>query len=502
MANTDVSTSTTLRSAIQTAGSSDTITLKGTVPTSPLDPSGYSVLTLAKRSSFAPKATRFSGYTVQGTSSTLASSALVINTRIYQQNVDGAYAPGSVKDLTLSYTAGGEADGGALLSVTSAASRSISLENVLITGVHKGWNGNGNLYMSLRSFNAAAPLNTLLALTGVTVNLTGQNNLFNGTTGGSAFLHSWNNNGPVTLSNCTFDEAGFASSLNLLTFGTTAAGSYTINSSTFKRTFNQTVRAEGNRLGSVVASLTGNTFQDGSYLDLYGNVGSVTLTSNTFATIYGGSGIRFNDPNAPLTGTPSISGNSFTGYGLAISYVKTDASNNPEVNSVYTVNGTNSVTAGTLSAKSFTRFTAGGAAGNTISLTGGDNWVNGGGGADTITTNGGNDYIIGGAGADTITTGGGSDTVLYYATNEGADIITDFTPGTDKLAFRQGGGGTNAFASTIIFETGISPTTASATWTYNGGSLLYWANGNSGASTTIATFTGSPGITASDLVTF
>ena len=407
MANTDVSTSTTLRSAIQTAGSSDTITLKGTVPTSPLDPSGYSVLTLAKRSSFAPKATRFSGYTVQGTSSTLASSALVINTRIYQQNVDGAYAPGSVKDLTLSYTAGGEADGGALLSVTSAASRSISLENVLITGVHKGWNGNGNLYMSLRSFNAAAPLNTLLALTGVTVNLTGQNNLFNGTTGGSAFLHSWNNNGPVTLSNCTFDEAGFASSLNLLTFGTTAAGSYTINSSTFKRTFNQTVRAEGNRLGSVVASLTGNTFQDGSYLDLYGNVGSVTLNSNIFATIAGGYGIRVNDP---VVGTPTLSGtNVFTGGGLALKYVKSGA-------------GLYSITAGvTINSSSFDRMTAGGQSDDTITMAAGNNWISGDLGKDTLTGGTGNDAFV-------------FATTLSSTTN--VDTITDFKAtgaGVDKI---------------------------------------------------------------------
>jgi len=94
MANTNVSTSSALRTTIQTAGTIDSITLEGITPTS--EPSGYSVLTLAKRSSFAAKkATPSGGYTIQGTSSNLANSALLINTRIYQQNVDGVYAPGS-----------------------------------------------------------------------------------------------------------------------------------------------------------------------------------------------------------------------------------------------------------------------------------------------------------------------------------------------------------------------------------------------------------------------
>jgi len=496
MATIDAPSSTALAGLIATVSSGDTINLTKTTA------SYASITTLAKRPSRSGVVSAF-GYTITGNGKTIT------DTRIYQENVDGAVgAPGALSNVTLNYTSttGVAAAGGALLSVSnlSATQRVFDLQSVSFTGQHSGWNGNGNKYISFTAFYSNT-VNVKFDLTSSIVDITGQNNGFQTTfgvgSGGSAFFHNWNNTGAITITNTQFDEKGFLSSFNLFNTST-VHGSASITGNTFKRTANANVRWEGNRLQNVNATLSGNTFSDGSYLDLYGNVGSVTLTNNTFATIYGGSGIRFNDPNAPLTGTPSISSNSFTGYGLAISYVKTDSSNNPVVNSVYTVNGTNSVTAGTLSAKSFTRFTAGGAAGNTISLTDGDNWVNGGGGADTITTNGGSDYIIGGAGADTITTGGGSDTILYYATNEGADSITDFTPGTDKLAFRQGGGGTNAFASTITFQTGASPTTASATWTYNGGALLYWANGNGGGSTAIATFTGSPGITASDLVTF
>jgi Ca2+-binding RTX toxin-like protein len=404
MANTNVSTSSALRTTIQTAGTIDSITLEEVTPTS--EPSGYSVLTLAKRSSFAAKkATPSGGYTIQGTSSNLADSALLINTRIYQQNVDGAYAPGSVKNLTLSYVLGGQADNGALLSVTSAASRSITLENILITGGHKGWNGNGNLYMSLRSFNAAAPLNTSLALTSVIVNLTGQNNSFTGTTGGSAFLHSWNNSGAVSITGSNFDEAGYASFFNLLTFGTATAGSYTLTSNTFRRTSNQTVRPEGNRLGSVVASLTDNIFQDGSYLDLYGNVGSVTLNSNT--TIAGGYGIRVNDP---VIGTPTLSGtNQFTGGGLALKFVKSGS-------------GAYSITAGvTINSTSFDRMTAGGQSDDTITLASGDNWISGDLGNDTLTGGTGNDAFV-------------FATSLNSTTN--VDTITDFKAtgaGTDKI---------------------------------------------------------------------
>jgi len=185
IANTTVSTSSALRAAIQAAGFSHSITVQAITPA--LEPNGYSVLTFAKRSSFVPAATPFSGYTAQGTSTTLSSSALLVGSLIFQQDVDGANAAGTAKNFTLNYVANGAADGGALLSVTSSASRSITLDTIKITGVHKGWNSNGNLYRSLRSFNAAAPLNTSLTMTGVTVNVTGQNNSFNGTTGGSAF---------------------------------------------------------------------------------------------------------------------------------------------------------------------------------------------------------------------------------------------------------------------------------------------------------------------------
>ena len=391
---------TSLRSAIQAALSMDVISLTSG--------GNYSVLTLAKRSSSVPKATPYSGYTVEG------SSAYVDNTRIYQENVDGAYAPGTVRNLTLRYTSAGAADGGALLRFNSTfgkTARSITINNVALTGVHKGWNGNGNLYMSLTGTSAAAPTNVGLSLTNVSVSITGQAaglaNVFNGTTGGSAFLHSWNNKGAVSITGSNFDEAGFASSFNLLTFGATAAGNYTLTNNTFRRTSNQTVRPEGNRLGSVVASLTGNTFQDGSYLDLYGDVGSVTLNSNTFTTIAGGYGIRVNDP---VTGTPTLSGtNQFTGGGLALKFVKSGS-------------GSYSITAGvTINSTSFDRMTAGGQSDDTITLASGNNWISGDLGNDTLTGGTGNDAFVF---ATTLNSTTNVDTIIdFKATGAGTDKI-------------------------------------------------------------------------------
>ena len=350
----------TLRSAIQNASSVDSFV--GLTGTSQL----YSVLTLGKRSCIKPAAVAYDGYTVQGSTATLANSQELRNTRIYQQNVDSAYAPGLVKDLTLNYFTGGAADNGALLSMTSTGSRSLTLDNLLLKGVHKGWTGNGNLYMSLRSFNASKPLATTFTLSGSSIDITGQNNGFQSNfgvvSGGSAFIHNWNNNAVFTLTNNIFDEAGYLSSFNLLNYST-VYGSALISNNTFKRTAHADVRWEGNRLQNVVATLTNNTFQNGSYVDLYGSIGSITLTSNTFNTIAGGYGIRVTDP---VTGTPTLSGtNTFSGGGLALKYVKASAGSY-SITAAVTINGT-----------SFDRMSAGGQADDTITMSSGNNWISG-----------------------------------------------------------------------------------------------------------------------------
>jgi len=424
----------TLRNAIQNASATDPfvgLTGAGQV---------YSVLTLGKRSSTTPAPIAFDGYTVQGSSATLASSQELLNTRIYQQNVDSAFAPGLVKDLTLNYTSGGAADNGALLSMASTAPRSIALDNLLLKGVHKGWNGNGNLYMSLRSFSAASPLATTFSLSGSAINITGQNNGFQSTfgvgSGGSAFIHNWNNNAVFTLSNNNFDEAGYLSSFNLLNYST-VHGSAVVSGNTFRRSANANIRWEGNRLQNVVATLTSNTFQDGSYIDLYGNVSSVTLTGNTFSTIADGYGIRASTSSLPVfSGT-----NSFSGPGLALK--NTTLAPIAYSGSFSFSSLGNSFTGPT----STTELRAGTSADDTLTGVGGS-WLSGDGGNDTINGSSSADIIYGGSGDDLITSLAGAD---WVNAGDGNDIVTGGT-NNDTVT---GGLGADRFNWTLAATSGV-----------------------------------------------
>lgn len=446
--------STELRTRIQNASASDS-TINLTAATT------YNVTTLGKLTSLTPPAVPFSGYTIQssqvpalippaqGASTSTQLSRDFLNTRIYQQNIDGPYSPGVIKDVELTYSTGTDA----LLSATSG---NFSLSNVRFTGTHSGWAGNGNKYLSLTSFNAAAPLNVPLSLANVSVTISGQAG-FNGTTGGSAFLHSWNNNGPVSITNSNFDESGFASTLNLLGTGASPSGSYTITNNSFNRSTDparRTVRPEGNRLENVNAVLSRNTFTQGSYLDLYGNISGITLgtasTTNTFNVINNGYGIRV---TAPTTGAaPTLLGtNAFnlSGSGVPLKYV------NGTPSTGYALTG-GTITVG---ATTFSSLIAGGQAGDSISGTANVDWINGDDGDDNISGGAGNDSILGGAGNDTIEGGAGNDTLnggtgidtLSYASSSAAvsvNLQTGITGGDaagDSISlFENLAGGSNA----------------------------------------------------------
>ncbi|MCT0206153.1 calcium-binding protein [Synechococcus sp. CS-1332] len=425
MATTNVNTSgsPTLREEINAAAAVDTILLDNGIYAS--------VRSLAKQTSVAG-VVQASGYTVRGTSE---AGTIVKDTRIFQRNVDGAFGPGSVENLTLEYTAGGLSDGGALLRATSG---SFLVSDVTFTGTHTGWNGNGNLYMSLTSFLATAPITVDLTLRDVTVSLKGQTGFNPVTGGGSAFLHSWNNNGNVQILDSLFDEAGFLSSFNILNFtGSVAAGTVLISGNTFTRSENQNVRSQGNILGNVAATLTGNKFQNGSYLDLYDVSKLITLTSNTFSTIANGFGLRINGPTIGVL--PVLSGtNVFSGPGLALKYV------DPGDNKFISLTGTS-----TVNGASFTKLTAGGQGNDTLTLAAGfADWVSGDDGNDSIATGdladvllggGGNDTLTGGTGNDTVRGGAGNDTINYTVDSHGVDSVDGGTD-TDTLVLTSGGG--------------------------------------------------------------
>ncbi|TPG79531.1 retention module-containing protein [Pseudomonas arsenicoxydans] len=75
------------------------------------------------------------------------------------------------------------------------------------------------------------------------------------------------------------------------------------------------------------------------------------------------------------------------------------------------------------------------------------NVINGGLGDDILKGGGGDDFLIGGLGNNTLTGGAGADTFQWLKGNSGHDVVTDFTPGTDKLDLSQllqGENGTSA----------------------------------------------------------
>ena len=469
-----VSNSTELRAAIQAA--------KGTgfTPGAVGDPiieltgtgSFSSAITLGKQSSTNPAPFAYTGYTVQGAGSSAATSAELQDTRIFQQNIDSAFSPGTVQNLRLNYSS--SSNGNALLSVASTAARTLTIKNVNFTGTTTGWSSNGNLYMSLRSFSNTSPLNTTFTLDKVNVAITGQNNGFttSPTTGGSAFFHNWNNSGVVTIKDSTFDEGGFRSSFNFYNTGALASTpTNVISGNTFKRTTNANVRDQGNLLGNVNATLTNNTFQDGAYVDLYGNMNGITFAGpNTFATIAGGYGIRITETPSGIaagianrTGSPVFTGqNTFTGSGLALKYVNSTAYSSSAINTTSAILGSSTTPANAFQVeyngvtRGYQRLVATGQAADTVNLTGTGNNINtwisgddgndtlitgnfldcllGGSGNDTLTANGGEDFLDGGSGNDSLNGGTGNDTLTG---GDGNDILTGGT-GADVFTYASG----------------------------------------------------------------
>jgi hypothetical protein len=413
MASQSVTNSTELRDAIQQALPADTITLTSGASSGIV----YDVTTLAKLVCNTPTAVEGSGYVITGGST--GGGVNVRNTRIYQQNIDGPYAPGTVTmtsgNMTLSYTTGGAADGSSLFDSTSG---NFTLNNLNFTGTHSGWNGNGGLYMSMRAFgNNTANAN--FTLSNSTVAITGQGN-FNATStaanaGGSAFLHSWNNTGTVNLTSVNFNESGFLSSFNYGNDSATPKGTYNITGNTFRRGTSNTrvVRHEGNRLTNANATLDSNTFTQGSYLDLYGNTGSVKFAgaNNNFVTVLGGSGIRVTAQTGVTTNNPVVNAGaafSFTGPGLALSYVNA-AAGTVRLDTLASSGG-RSISVGGVN---YDELIAGGQAADSISASGTNRpvWINADAGNDTVAGTTGNDFILGGTGNDSISAGAGSDTI-------------------------------------------------------------------------------------------
>ena len=162
-----------------------------------------------------------------------------------------------------------------------------------------------------------------------------------------------------------------------------------------------------------------------------------------------------------------------------------------------------------------------GTAGNdTINALAGEDRADGGVGNDSISGATGHDTLLGGTGDDTLVGGGWSDNLtggagadsFVYAeagTNQ-VDQVTDFVSGTDEVLFENAyftalGANASWAAGDVRFHAAagaVAGHDADDRIVYNTstGNLYYDADGSgAGAAQVVATFTGAPGIAASDI---
>jgi serralysin len=141
----------------------------------------------------------------------------------------------------------------------------------------------------------------------------------------------------------------------------------------------------------------------------------------------------------------------------------------------------------------------GGGANDTLLGGGGNDTLLGGDGNDRLIGGGANDRLIGGLGNDTLTGGLGADRFVYNNSNEGPDTITDFNVSQDfiQVSAVGFGGGLTTIGGTLTPSLFATAENGTAKFIYSGGVLQYDSDlANSGGLVTIATLTGSPGLTA------
>jgi Ca2+-binding RTX toxin-like protein len=148
----------------------------------------------------------------------------------------------------------------------------------------------------------------------------------------------------------------------------------------------------------------------------------------------------------------------------------------------------------------------------------GDDVLLGGGGNDVLSGGAGNDRLSGGGGADTLIAGqsaamtGGSGTDLFELTTPGTaafpdnNTIADFSHGTDKVAFSEGGFGLGSkpVAASLFAANSTGAFAAAAqrlAYDTGDGTLFFDADGSGHASSRqlIATLTGHPTLTSGDI---
>jgi Ca2+-binding RTX toxin-like protein len=145
----------------------------------------------------------------------------------------------------------------------------------------------------------------------------------------------------------------------------------------------------------------------------------------------------------------------------------------------------------------------------------GDDWLSGGDGHDSLDAGDGDDRLEGGVGQDTLTGGLGADRLSggldadifdFGSPSSGADEITDFVGGTDKILISATGfGGGLVAGGAVSLVSGSNPTASGASGQFlydiDDGRLLWDSDGaGSGAAVLVATLSNVPSLAASDFI--
>jgi len=152
-------------------------------------------------------------------------------------------------------------------------------------------------------------------------------------------------------------------------------------------------------------------------------------------------------------------------------------------------------------------FLDGGSGEDTIVGGGGNDTLDGGNGNDILRGGGGKDLLIGGDGRDKMRGGDGEDTFVLSGPDQPRDVLKDFVHGEDVIAvvgadFGLAAGTDLGATGQFTANAGGLATGALGQFIYDtdDGLLIWDANGTGhGGRTVIATLTGAPTVTASDI---